>query len=43
MGTRYQQLTREERWELARLQAAGCSYRQIAAALIARQQPLLGR
>ena len=33
MGTRYQQLTREERWELARLQAQGYSYRQIAAAL----------
>ena len=33
MGTRYRQLTLEERGELARLQAAGCSYRQIAAAL----------
>ena len=33
MGTRYQQLTRAERCELARLQAEGRSYRQIAAAL----------
>ncbi len=33
MGTRYQQLTLAERCELARLQAQGCSYRQIAAAL----------
>ena len=33
MGGCYRQLTREERRELARLQAAGRSFRQIAAAL----------
>ena len=33
MGGCYRQLTFEERRELARLQAEGCSLRQIAAAL----------
>ena len=33
MGTKYDQLTLEERCEIARLRAEGCSIRQIAAAL----------
>jgi IS30 family transposase len=33
MGTKYDQLTLEERCEIARLQANGCSIRQIAAAV----------
>jgi hypothetical protein len=33
MGTRYAQLSLEDRCEIARLQANGCSIRQIAAAL----------
>ena len=33
MGRKYQQLSLENRCEIARLQADGCSIRQIAAAL----------
>src|ERR1700752_5463798 len=33
MGTKYDQFTLEERCEITRLQANGCSVRQIAAAL----------